>query len=158
MLTLCMPGFLAFLKSAVFVVGYISNNNLFPEPLTSEEERIYIEKYENGDEEAREKSEELKNGSKFYPVHYSVSDTSGEKAFEEFVTHTETADYDRFNSLGVITGKEIPDKDRVKTLLAALNTVFEKKEVTKEEVVDIMQAYLPNFEHIETGKSLDSKM
>ena len=53
MLTLCMPGFLAFLKSAVFVVGYISNNNLFPEPLTSEEERIYIEKYENGDEEAR---------------------------------------------------------------------------------------------------------
>lgn len=53
MLTLCMSGFLAFLKSAVFVVGYISNNNLFPEPLTSEEEKIYIDKYENGDEEAR---------------------------------------------------------------------------------------------------------
>lgn len=53
MLTLCMSGFLGFLKSAVFVVGYISNNNLFPEPLSSEEEKIYIEKYENGDEEAR---------------------------------------------------------------------------------------------------------
>lgn len=53
MLTLCMSGFLAFLKSAVFVIGYISNNNLFPEPLTSEEEKIYIDKYENGDEEAR---------------------------------------------------------------------------------------------------------
>lgn len=54
MLTLCMSGFLAFLKSAVFVVGYISNNNnLFPEPLTSEEEKKYIERYENGDEEAR---------------------------------------------------------------------------------------------------------
>ena len=36
-----------------FVVGYISNNNLFPQPLTSEEEKLYIDKYENGDEEAR---------------------------------------------------------------------------------------------------------
>lgn len=53
MLTLCLSSFLVFLKSAVFVVGYISNNNIFPEPLTSEEEKIYIEKYENGDEEAR---------------------------------------------------------------------------------------------------------
>jgi len=53
MLTLCISGFLAFLKSAVFVVGYISNNSLFPEPLSSEEEKIYIERYENGDEEAR---------------------------------------------------------------------------------------------------------
>ena len=53
MLTICMTGFLAFLKSAVFVVGYISNNNLFPEPLSSEEEKVYIERYENGDEEAR---------------------------------------------------------------------------------------------------------
>lgn len=53
MLTLCISGFLAFLKSAVFVVGYISNTSLFPEPLSAEEEKIYIEKYENGDEEAR---------------------------------------------------------------------------------------------------------
>ena len=53
MLTLCISSFLTFLKSAVFVVGYISNNNLFPEPLTSEEEKIYIEKFENGDEDAR---------------------------------------------------------------------------------------------------------
>ena len=53
MLTLCISGFLTFLKSAVFVVGYISNNSLFPEPLSSEEEKMYIERYENGDEEAR---------------------------------------------------------------------------------------------------------
>jgi RNA polymerase sporulation-specific sigma factor len=53
MLTLCISSFFAFLKSAVFVVGYISNNSLFPEPLSSDEEKIYIERYENGDEEAR---------------------------------------------------------------------------------------------------------
>ena len=53
MFAMCMASFFAFLKSAVFVVGYISNNNLFPEPLSSEEEKMYIEKYESGDEEAR---------------------------------------------------------------------------------------------------------
>ena len=112
----------------------------------------------SSDAEAIEKAEELKNGSKKYPVHFSASDTSGEKPFEEFVTDTETADYNRFTSLGVITGKQIPDKARIEKLFCDLNEVFEKEETTKEEVVKFMKDYLPNFEHIETGKSLDSKM
>lgn len=33
--------------------GYISGTNLFPEPLTSEEEKIYLEQLKKGDEEAR---------------------------------------------------------------------------------------------------------
>ena len=53
MLALSIGGFLSFLNSAVFVVGYIVNNNLFPEPLNAEEEKDYLEKYEKGDEEAR---------------------------------------------------------------------------------------------------------
>ena len=109
------------------------------------------------DYEAADKAEELKSGSKQYPVHFSVSDTSGEKSFEEFVTDTESAEYDRFQSLGVITGKQIPDKDRIKKLFADLNAAF-STETTKEEIIGIMKEYLPNFEHIETGKSLDSKM
>ena len=45
--------FFEFLKTAVFLIGYISNNHLFPEPLSSEEEREYLEKMKDGDEEAR---------------------------------------------------------------------------------------------------------
>ena len=112
----------------------------------------------SSDEEAIEKSAELKRGSNKYPVHYSISDTSGEKAYEEFVTDTEVADYNRFSSLGVITGKEIPDKTRVEKLFNNLSGAFTKSSTTKEEIVAIMKEYLPNFEHIETGKSLDSKM
>jgi RNA polymerase sigma-K factor len=48
-----ISGFLAFLKSAIFVVGYIQSSNLFPEPLSSEEEKQYLEKFKQGDEEAR---------------------------------------------------------------------------------------------------------
>lgn len=46
-------GFFQFLKCAVFAVGYISGSNLFPEPLTSEEEKMYLEQMKNGDGEAR---------------------------------------------------------------------------------------------------------
>ena len=50
---LCMSSFLGFLKSAVFVVGYIQGSNLFPEPLSQEDERRYLEEMANGNEEAR---------------------------------------------------------------------------------------------------------
>lgn len=33
--------------------GYISGSNLFPEPLTSEDEKIYLQEMKNGNEEAR---------------------------------------------------------------------------------------------------------
>lgn len=112
----------------------------------------------NSDEEAIQKATEFKAGDRSYPVHYSVSNTSGEKAFEEFVTDTETADMNRFRSLGVITDKPIPDREKLNALLKDLSDLFEKDETTKEEVVAVMKDYLPNFEHIETGKSLDSKM
>ncbi len=111
----------------------------------------------SSDDEAVDKSEKLKSGSKQYPVHFSISDTSGEKPFEEFVTDEETADYNRFSSLGVITGKQIPGKKKVEKLLNELNTAFSSA-TSKEEIIRIMKDYLPNFEHIETGKSLDSKM
>lgn len=122
----------------------------------------------SSDEEAIQASEalkqlsqlkQLKQGSKAYPVYFSKSDTSGEKSFEEFVTDTEETDMNRFNSLGVIINKPMPDREKIDTLLDNIEAVFNKKhQATKEEIVKIISDYLPNFEHIETGKSLDSKM
>lgn len=111
----------------------------------------------SSDEEAINKAEELKKGSLKYPVYYSVSNTSGEKAYEEFYTKEENVDLDRLQTLGIIVKKDIPDKKKIKLLFEKLNNAF-KEETSKEEIVEIMKEYLPNFEHIETGKSLDSKM
>ena len=46
-------GFLSFMGSGTFAVGYIANNSLFPEALSSEEEKKYIQMMSKGDEEAR---------------------------------------------------------------------------------------------------------
>ena len=54
MLILSISGFLTFINSSVFLFGYISSNNLFPEPLSSDEEKIYLEKFENGDMSAKD--------------------------------------------------------------------------------------------------------
>lgn len=37
----------------VLLVSYVTSNNSFPKPLTDEEEKIYIQKFKDGDEEAR---------------------------------------------------------------------------------------------------------
>lgn len=110
------------------------------------------------DDEAIDKATELKNGSLMYPVHFSESNTSGEKGYEEFFTDTETVDMCRLNSLGIITNKEIPNKYNLAQLLDELSNAFDRDELCKEDVVEIIKNYLPNFAHIETGKGLDSKM
>ena len=112
----------------------------------------------NSDEEAIVKSVALKGESNQYPVHYSISNTSGEKDFEEFFTEQETVDMTRLEALGIIIDKDIPDEDKIRKLFLDLEYAFENKNVTKEIIVAIIKEYLPNFEHIEKGKSLDSKM
>lgn len=112
----------------------------------------------DSDEMAIDQAEKLKEGSKLYPVHYSISDTSGEKAYEEFYTDSERIDMFRLGALGVVVGKGIPPRDKLDNLLQKLEKLFDAEETTKEQVIDVLKKYLPNFEHIETGKSLDSKM
>lgn len=112
----------------------------------------------NSEAEAIDRAEKLRTGSQKYPVIYSKSDTSGEKTYEEFFTDTENIDMERFHSLGVIMGKGIPDSRKIEALFRKLYSVFEKVDTTKEEIIGIMQDYLPNFEHIESGRCLDSKM
>ena len=53
MIMLFMTNLLTFLGEAIIGVGYIQSGNLFPEPLSIEEERMYLERMKNGDEEAR---------------------------------------------------------------------------------------------------------
>ena len=72
--------------------------------------------YCTSDEEAIEKSKGWSEETP-YPVHFSKSDTSGEKAFEEFYIEGETVDFNTFKSLGVITDKAIPSRDKVTELI-----------------------------------------
>ena len=81
-----------------------------------------------------------------------------DKSFEEFYTDEEAVDFDRFSSLSVITDKSLTDTDEILRLLKNLEAAFQKNDVTKDDIIAIIENYLPYFEHIEKGKSLDAKM
>lgn len=48
-----VESFMMFIQKIMFFSSYINSNSSFPKPLTAEEEREYIIKYENGDENAK---------------------------------------------------------------------------------------------------------
>ena len=39
-----------------------------------------------------------------------------------------------------------------------LESIFQKDDFTKAQVVDAIREFIPNFEHEEKGKNLDQKM
>lgn len=110
------------------------------------------------EEEAKQKALILKDASTTYPIYFFGSDTSGEKAFEEFYTEKEVLDNDSFINLGVVKNSKKRSIQEIDTIFDQLHTLFESSNVTKASIVDVLKVYLPNFEHIETGKGLDSKM
>ncbi len=107
---------------------------------------------------AKQAASEMTRTSKSYPVLYFESNTDGEKHFEEFFTKGEPVEMDRFLQLGVVQDKSITNKLPLKELIANLDTLFAKNNITKAEIIHLLQDLIPNFEHINTGKNLDSKM
>ena len=65
---------------------------------------------------------------------------------------------ERFEALGVITNKALIARNKVELLFNNLTNIFTSNTPKKEAVIKVIKDYLPNFEHIEKGKSLDSKM
>ena len=111
------------------------------------------------DEEAKSKAAALKRGKVGqYPAVYFCSDTTGEKAYEEFFVPGEKIDMQRFHSLGVIEQTARHDMQEVNQFFEQLETIFMKPDFTKEQVVDAIKEFIPTFEHDEKGKNLDQKM
>ena len=93
-----------------------------------------------------------------YPVEFFGSDTDGEKAFEEFYTNTDVKDETTFVNLGVVKNAKRRPVEEVEAIFARLHAVFDKEGATKEDVIEVLKEYLPNFNHIAKGKSLDGRM
>jgi len=112
----------------------------------------------SSDEEAKKFADGMPFGSKKYPVVYFKSDTTGEKAYEEFFVPGEKLDMRRFRSLGVIEEVARRPMSEIDGFFEEMESIFAKADFTKEEVVKAIKKFIPNFEHEEKGKNLDQKM
>lgn len=110
------------------------------------------------DPEAKKYAAKMSFESKTYPVVYFKSDTTGEKAYEEFYVPGEKIDMQRFNSLGVVCESIRRPMDEVNAFFNELEHIFAEDNFTKAQVVESIKRFIPNFEHKEKGKNLDQKM
>lgn len=114
----------------------------------------YLCKNEN---EARELAKTLPEQGK-WPCLFTSSDTTGEKDFEEFFTDNETLDMQRFENLGVIKNEANFNDGLLNDFENTISGLKEKREWTKEQIVELFFKMIPDFGHKETGKYLDGKM
>ena len=110
------------------------------------------------EDEARSRVEELIPQKK-WPVYFFTSDTTGEKAFEEFFMGDETLDLERFQSLGVIKNQPDFDSAVLDGFTDAIAAIRESPGPwDKAKIVEWFLTLLPELSHEEKGKYLDSRM
>ena len=113
--------------------------------------------YCNSEKEARESvSESIAH--KKWPCFFTVSDTTGEKSFEEFYMPNEHLDLNTFEKLGIVKSKTAYDEDKLNHFLSTIETLQTNNSWTKEEIVLLFFEMLPELEYEDKGKYLDSKM
>lgn len=107
--------------------------------------------------EARARAKELA-GLKKWACLFTPSDTTGEKDFEEFYTDSEVLDMDKFKSIGVIKNSLRFDSQKLDEFLQNIQKLKNSLKWSKDDILAEFLKILPNFNHKETGKYLDSKM
>ena len=136
---------LDFHKDQIFfkdiALDFVKDNGFVPELVKSEKEA---------------KEFDFDNNPKKYPIYFFKTDTSGEKAYEEFYTDEEDYEIDKYDSVGYIKTSEV--EISFKEVLQDFESVFRNQNLNKSDIVKIINKYVPDFMHIETGKNLDQKM
>ena len=136
---------LDFHKDQIFfkeiALSYLNELGLKPELVESENEAKEFDFHKHPDK---------------YPIYFFKTDTSGEKTYEEFFTNDEEYDLNTYDSLGFVNapGVEI-SFEQVKT---DFESVFADPNSEKADIIKIINKYVPDFMHIETGKHSDQKM
>ena len=109
------------------------------------------------EDESRSRAKELINKKK-WPCYYFKSDTTGEKDFEEFYTNDQYLDMKTYGSIGIIKNQSNYNNSDLEKFMKEIKTIREKGEWSKENILNLFNFILNDFNHKETGKYLDQKM
>ena len=135
--------------------GFVKANGFEKDPCSSDKEAILkASQLDLTDSQLSTLNSQLPK----YPTVYFKSDTTGEKAYEEFYVPGEKIDMQRFAALGVVSQTTRHEMSEVNEFFEKLEGIFLKEDFTKAQVVEAIKKFIPNFEHEEKGKNLDQKM
>jgi FlaA1/EpsC-like NDP-sugar epimerase len=115
--------------------------------------------HEYQDESQAKQEIEIRQEEGGYPLVVTTLDTSGEKAFEEFVGDGERSVEIGMRRLEAVPYSAAPEGVLPRILCRAEQLVSDPKaRVSKEAIVAILAEAVPEFRHVETGKSLDARL
>ena len=89
---------------------------------------------------------------------FTISDTTGEKDFEEFYTGKELLDMERFKNLGVIKNEPEYNENQLNNFEDAIAQLKSNMSWSKKSIVDEFSKIIPEFGYHDNGKYLDGKM
>jgi hypothetical protein len=145
-------------RDIFFPAGRGASPTTFPEiAIRYLEEMGYEADVCSSEAEARAKAEGGAMGGK-WPCYFFDSDTTGEKDIEEFFVEGENLDMERFEGIGVIKNEAEFDQEKLQFFLQSIAGMKERGRWTKPELVKLFQEMVVNFQHKETGRSLNDKM
>lgn len=93
-----------------------------------------------------------------WPCYFTVSDTTGEKSYEEFYMPDETIDLDRFEKLGIVKNEPLFNNEKLNHFISSIDAFKKDKSWNKGQIVELFREMLPELEYEDKGKYLDSKM
>ena len=108
------------------------------------------------EEEARRKVAELRGTGK-WPCFFSPSNTTGEKAFEEFFTSNENVVTDRFHEIGVVVNEQA-ERAAINIFLEKMGSLKSELSWNKKELVNQIRKLVTELVHDEKNFFLDGKM
>jgi FlaA1/EpsC-like NDP-sugar epimerase len=92
-----------------------------------------------------------------WPCVFAPSDTSGEKYHEELLYAGETIDGSRFESIDVARSEPAP-RARLAQARKAIEAIARQDTWAKGDIVDAIRYAVPELQHLERNRSLDSKL
>jgi FlaA1/EpsC-like NDP-sugar epimerase len=107
--------------------------------------------------DARSKVFELKEQKK-WPCYFSSSDTTGEKAYEEFYMDHEEVDFSQYIALGIVKNSASASDKKLCQFQHDINELKRSGAWTRQDILDLFKLLLPGLDHQEKGKFLDEKM
>lgn len=95
---------------------------------------------------------------KFWPINVFMTDTIGEKPFEEFYTNSEEVHHGKFKELASVYFQSDVTNIKIDTFKRNVESINLTSPHAKSQFVELLTDFVPSFQHLYSPKSLNMRM
>ena len=110
------------------------------------------------EQHARDYFTKINPSSNTWPCYFFKSDTTGEKAYEEFFTENEEVDFNSFDNFSIVKMNQVIPKSQLQKFKNNFEKLQKNNIFERDAYKRLIAEVVPNLHHIETGKFLNSRM